>query len=133
MIRLGILLVVVCFKVSAFLLELRSAATSLRYYAIHRPELLAVLQRELASLEAVVIGSESLLRWKELSTVSRCVAALQELELDLAMLREHLEGTDEKLKETALYFSKEFEQCQLEIEGQLNSILEEESRRSPSG
>jgi hypothetical protein len=132
MIRLGILLVVVCFKVSAFLLDLRSAASSLRY-AINRPELLAVLQRELASLEAVVVESESSLRWKELSTVSRCVAALQELELDLAMLQEHFEGTDEKLKETALYFSKEFEQCQLEIEGQLNSILEEESRRSPSG
>ena len=115
-------------KVSAFRLDLRSTTSNLRN-AISRPDLLADLQRELASLEAVAVETEPSLRLKELSTVSRCVAALKQLDLDLAMLREHLEGTDEKLKETALYLSKEFEQCQLDIEGQLNRILEEDGRR----
>jgi len=88
--------------------------------AVNNPSKLAELQGEFAALGT---DTESA-RHKELSTVMRCVDALRQLEADLAMMEEHLAGNDDSLKETARFFSKEFEQCKAEIEGQLNSILD---------
>ena len=90
--------------------------------AIAHPERLVDVKMEHDALLAD--GGEPTPRLKELATVMRCVKALDEIHNDLALMQEHLERDDEKLKETAKVFTVEFKQCQQEIESQLNILLE---------
>lgn len=56
-------------------------------------------------------------------TVFNCVSALQSIDADLELFQEHLQGDNDKLKDTAEVFTGEFLQCKTQIESQLNKIL----------
>jgi len=62
-------------------------------------------------------------RLKEMKVILECVKALEEIDRDLELFEQHLNGDDDKLKETASVFKKEFEICKNEIESQLNKLL----------
>jgi len=62
---------------------------------------------------------------KALNVVLECDKALVQIEEDLAMFEGHLAGDDDKLKETAEVFSKEFTVCHAQIEGQLIALLQQ--------
>lgn len=63
---------------------------------------------------------------KEMKIIVDCADALISIDNDLAMFNEHLNGNDEKLKQTAEIFSKEFIECKEQIELQLNKLLMKE-------
>ena len=62
-------------------------------------------------------------RLKDIKVILECVSALEEIDKDLELFEQHLNGDDEKLKETASVFKKEFLTCKNEIETQLNKLL----------
>ena len=66
-------------------------------------------------------------------TVFNCVSALKSIDADLELFKEHLEGSDDKLKDTAEVFTGEFLDCKAQIESQLNRILWEEGASSGDG
>ena len=60
---------------------------------------------------------------KELKVIIDSADALISIEKDLLMFQEHLNGDDDKLKETAEIFTKEFQDCKKNIEEQLSVLL----------
>ena len=60
---------------------------------------------------------------KELKVIIDSADALISIEKDLLMFQEHLNGDDDKLKETAEIFTKEFQDCKKNIEEQLSILL----------
>jgi molecular chaperone GrpE (heat shock protein) len=60
---------------------------------------------------------------QQLKTILDCLDALKQIDADLELFQDHLQGNDEKLKKTAQTFSTEFLVCKEEIEEQLNKIL----------
>ena len=63
---------------------------------------------------------------RDLKVVVECDKALRQIEKDLAMFDDHLSGDDDKLKETAEVFKKEFTTCRQQLEEQLEKLLSEE-------
>ena len=61
---------------------------------------------------------------EELKPINDVAKALLQIDTDLQMFKDHIEGDDEALKETALIFKKEFQQCKDDLESQLNKLLE---------
>lgn len=60
---------------------------------------------------------------KELKVIIDSADALISIEKDLLMFQEHLNGDDDKLKETAAIFTREFQDCKKNIEEQLTVLL----------
>lgn len=60
---------------------------------------------------------------KELKVIIDSADALISIEKDLLMFQEHLNGDDDKLKETAEIFTREFQDCKKNIEEQLSVLL----------
>ena len=61
---------------------------------------------------------------RPIKAVIDSMTALTTIEKDLLTFEDHLAGDDMKLKETAEVYIKEFTQCQVEIETQLNKLFE---------
>jgi hypothetical protein len=62
-------------------------------------------------------------RLKEIKVILECARALEEIDRDIELFEQHLNGDDEKLKQTATVFKKEFLDCKEQIEAQLNKLL----------
>jgi hypothetical protein len=62
-------------------------------------------------------------RKRKLKTICESAKALEEIDRDLITFSGHLEGDDDRLKELAESFSKEFLQCKSDMEDQLNKML----------
>ena len=62
-------------------------------------------------------------RLKEIKVILECARALEEIDRDIELFEQHLNGDDEKLKQTAMVFKKEFLDCKEQIEAQLNKLL----------
>jgi len=62
-------------------------------------------------------------RLKEIKVILDCVRALEEIDRDIELFDQHLNGDDDKLKQTASVFKKEFIDCREQIEIQLNKLL----------
>ncbi len=62
-------------------------------------------------------------REQDIKDILQCFKALKDIESDLFMLEEHLNGSDFHLKESAEVFHKEFSRCRNEIENELNALL----------
>ena len=60
---------------------------------------------------------------KELKVIIDSADALISIEKDLLMFQEHLNGDDDKLKELAKIYTKEFQDCKKNIEEQLSVLL----------
>jgi len=89
------------------------------------------LRLEYRQLEQLPLESDEIKsRKRELKVIVECAAALQEIDNDLAIFKDHLLGDDEKLRQTAETFSREFKDCKREIESNLNKIVAQEQQRS---
>jgi len=89
------------------------------------------LRLEYRQLEQLPLESDEIKsRKRELKVIVECAAALQEIDNDLAIFKDHLLGDDEKLRQTAEVFSREFKDCKKEIESNLNKIVAQEQQRS---
>ena len=62
-------------------------------------------------------------REDELRLIFDCVDAIRDIDRDVSLFEEHINGDDESLKSTAITFTKEFLQCKEELENQLNKLL----------
>lgn len=62
-------------------------------------------------------------RLKEIKVILDCARALEEIDRDIELFDQHLSGDDDKLKQTASVFKKEFIDCKEQIETQLNKLL----------
>ena len=60
---------------------------------------------------------------RNIRTICDCAKALTEIDRDIVTFQDHLEGDDDRLKDIARSFRKEFLQCKEQIETQLNSLL----------
>lgn len=60
---------------------------------------------------------------RELGVVIECDKALKQIETDLSMFETHLDGDDDKLKETATVFKKEFTVIRTQLEAELTKAL----------
>jgi hypothetical protein len=68
-------------------------------------------------------NSESEEEIKNIRTIISCANALVDIDRDILTFQEHLEGDDDRLKDIARSFWKEFLECKEQIETQLNSLL----------
>ena len=79
---------------------------------------------EINRLKALVSSSSiDADRLKEIKVILDCVRALEEIDRDIELFDQHLSGDDDKLKQTASVFKKEFIDCREQIEIQLNKLL----------
>ena len=82
---------------------------------------------EINRLKALVSSSSSSSidadRLKEIKVILDCVRALEEIDRDMELFDQHLSGDDDKMKQTAGVFKKEFMDCREQIEIQLNKLL----------
>ena len=56
-------------------------------------------------------------------TIMSSVKALEDIDRDIEIFNDSLNGSDEKIKETAQIFIKEFTECKFSIEEQLNKMF----------
>ena len=92
-------------------------------------EMLAGMRDELAAMEAApapadgIVDPEREEKLRTLRTVCQCAEALATIDRDLETFQEQLNGNDDKLKQIAESFQKEFLGCKEQIETQLNALL----------
>jgi hypothetical protein len=97
-------------------------------------EMLAGMRDELAAMEAAameaaptpaggIVDPEREEKLRSLRTVCQCAEALATIDRDLETFQEQLNGNDDKLKQIAESFQKEFLECKEQIETQLNALL----------
>lgn len=128
----------ILFFCTVFLVICSNAVTGWKFLGHNRFDigpLRALREDAFIRLKEIKIEYEALIQDKDetitdieekissLKTIIDCFKALDEIDKDLALFAEHLQGNDEKLKETAMTFTREFTECKEDIEEQLNSLL----------
>jgi len=92
-------------------------------------EMLAGMRDELAAMEAAPVPADGIVdpereeKLRTLRTVCQCAEALATIDRDLDTFQEQLNSDDDKLKQIAESFQKEFLECKEQIETQLNALL----------
>lgn len=80
----------------------------------------ARVERELELMKDVDEDDEAK---KELLVILKCRDAINQIDQDLELFSEHINGNDEKLKETSLVFQREFSECRVQLISQLEKIF----------
>ena len=62
-------------------------------------------------------------RLKELKVILDCFEALDGIEHDLQIFKDQENSSDESIQESAFRYQKEFMECKIQIENQLNKIM----------
>jgi hypothetical protein len=83
--------------------------------------LLKEVEEELDTLKEE--NEDSNERKKSLMVLLKCRDAINQIDSDLDLFTEHMNGTDEKLKETSTAFHKEFSECRVQLLAQMEKAL----------
>jgi len=132
-VQLFVLLLSVTFLgIESFLLPVK---TSKRYVTLKPMKamgrelvtLLKEVEEELDTLKGE--NEDSNERKKSLIILLKCRDAINQIDSDLDLFTEHMNGTDEKLKETSTAFHKEFSECRVQLLAQMEKALGLDSPR----